>query len=324
MTDDAARVRRLLAPLRDRPVSVDAERLAARRELVVSVLERQSAALALARAARPRRRAAYALLALAAGISLLLGARLLAQRGTLRAGSQRAAVPAPLTFVGGIAATMSNHDFTTAEHGSAELSSATGLGLRLGENTRISVAELVGAGSKNQVLLTQGLLSCTVPHLTEGQRFAVVTPDARVVVHGTVFSVQVDTLRAPGSQTCVAVTDGVVIVQHGDSETALNAGESWGCAPDPESTAARPALLEAPKATKPPASRSGSRAPEHGTLTEETALFQAALASERLGDRTQAQAQLSRLLSRYPSSPLAPEARNALSRIASGSGSATP
>ena len=217
---------------------------------------------------------------------------------------------------------MSNHDVTTAEHGSAELSSATGLGLRLGENTRISVAELVGAAAKNQVLLTQGLLSCTVPHLVEGQRFAVVTPDARVVVHGTVFSVRVNTLSAPGSQTCVAVTDGVVIVQHGNNETALNAGDSWGCAPDTESRAAPPALLEEPRAAKAAASQSRSRAAEHGTLAEETALFQAALASERLGDRAQAQAQLSRLLATYPSSPLAAEARHALARV--GSSTATP
>ena len=317
MTDDAARVRRLLAPLRDRPVSVDPERLAARREYVVGLLERQSATLALRRAARPKRRAAYALAALAAGISLWSGARFLAQRGAAAAVAAHVAAAAPLTFVGGVAATMSNQGVTTAEQGSAELSSATGLGLRLGENTRLSVAELVGPGAKNQVLLTQGLLTCTVPHLLEGQRFAVVTPDARVVVHGTVFSVRVDPVQASGNQTCVTVTDGVVIVRHGDKETALNAGDSWGCGPEPERPAAPSAGADEPKAAKLPGFHGAPHVPEHGTLADETALFQAALASERLGDRAQAQTQLKRLLSKYPSSPLAAEARNALARIAS-------
>jgi TolA-binding protein len=50
-------------------------------------------------------------------------------------------------------------------------------------------------------------------------------------------------------------------------------------------------------------------------LGEENRLFQAALAAERLGQRDQAELSLNRLLSKYPSSPLAPEARRALSRI---------
>ena len=53
-----------------------------------------------------------------------------------------------------------------------------------------------------------------------------------------------------------------------------------------------------------------------GTLAEETALLSSALAAERTGQREKAAAALERLLSRYPESPLAPEARAVRSRVA--------
>jgi hypothetical protein len=218
----------------------------------------------------------------------------------------------------------------TAEQGSAELVNGSGLGLHLGEATRVSLGGLVGASGKNQVDLRQGSITCTVPHLNEGQRFSVATPDARVVVHGTVFSVHVDSKQESGNQTCVRVTDGVVIVQHGGSETALNAGDSWGCAAT--STGAEPASVApsdssaAEDDTGVEASHTASRGAQHaerGTLGDENRLFQAALAAERLGQKEKAELDLNRLLSKYPSSPLAPEARRAQSRIA-GTTSATP
>ncbi len=347
MTDDAAEVRRVLAPLRDRPVSVDAERLAARRARVVGALKRDVRAFAEERKARPRRRAALAVLSLAAAASLLVGARFLTQHG---AGPSQVA----LTFVGSVGDTVAGvsarhlqageslsqdpGEIQTAEQGSAELVNQAGLGLHLGAATRVSLAGLVGANaSKNQVELRQGSVTCSVPHLGDGQRFSVSTPDARVVVHGTVFSVQVDGTRSSGAETCVKVTDGVVIVQHGDAETALNAGDSWGCAGS--ATAATPTndSLTSPSnatpstdATDSADATDGSSEPSHavhsgrvnerGTLGDESRLLQNALAFERLGNKAKAQSELNRLLSKYPSSPLAPEARRALARLASGAG----
>ena len=58
MIDEAGEVRRLLGPLRDRPVSVDQERLAARRARVVSALKQEVRALAAKRVSGRRRRAA--------------------------------------------------------------------------------------------------------------------------------------------------------------------------------------------------------------------------------------------------------------------------
>ena len=338
MSDDASEIKRLLSPLRERPVSVRPERLEARRARIVASLKQEVYALSAERRARPRRRAGYAALGLAAAACLLVGARFFARHD---AGQSLAA----LTFVGSVGDTIAGGganprhlqsgehiyadpgEVETAAQGSAELVNASGLGLHLGEATRVSLGGLIGNERKNQVDLRQGSVTCTVPHLNEGQRFSVSTPDARVVVHGTVFSVQVDSKQSSGNETCVRVTDGVVIVQHGGSETALNAGESWGCGALAlgDNVAAPPA----PPATGEDDSaeavvdtgRVSPRAPAsaRGTLNDEIRLFQAALAAERLGQKDQAELDLNRLLGKYPSSPLAPEARRALTRIASGS-----
>jgi hypothetical protein len=214
-------------------------------------------------------------------------------------------------------------EIESAADGSAELSTSAGLGLTLGGGTRISLTKLVGAGALNQVELRHGLLTCTVPHLREGQRFSVQTPDVRVVVHGTVFSVRVDSTRAQGSGTCVEVTDGVVIVQHAGRETALNAGDRWGCEAKASATLAESAApvptLDSALNDRHPVPRNGARPLERSTLGEESRFLQDALAAERVGQRKRAQSLLEQLLARYPNSPLAPEARRASARIASAS-----
>jgi hypothetical protein len=338
MNDEASELKRLLAPLRDRPVSVDQERLAARRARVVWSLKRDVRALAAARVSRARRRAGYAAISLAAVAGVLFGVHRFGQPGS---------TPSTLavTFVGSVGQTMARSGGTprqlhagealrddpgeieSAAEGSAELLTSAGLGLNLGDATRLSLAGLVGARATNQVELRQGLLTCSVPHLTEGQRFSVQTPDARVVVHGTVFSVRVDSKRMPGSETCVQVTDGVVIVQHAGSETALNAGDRWGCDPSPSARLAGNPALESQRQPVPesavsarhPVPRSSARPAERGTLGEESRLLQDALAAERVGEPARAQSLLNQLLARYPNSPLASEARRASSRIASAS-----
>jgi hypothetical protein len=329
MSDDASQVRRLLGSLRDRPVIVDQERLLARRARVVAALKRDVRVLAEARASRAWRRAGYVALSLAAAAGVLLGVH---QQGKQKSASSALTI----TFVGSIGQTTAQAGITpralhagealrqdpgeiqSAADGSAELVTSEGLGLKMGSATRLSLADLA---SVNQVELRHGLLTCSVPHLREGQRFSVQTPDARVVVHGTVFSVRVDSKRTPGAETCVEVTDGVVIVQHAGGETALNAGDQWGCdaspsAPPPASAAPPPT----PTARERQLVAHGSARPaERSTLGEESRLLQEALAAERVGQPERAQGLLNQLLSRYPNSPLSSEARRASSRIASAS-----
>ncbi|HYQ27032.1 MAG TPA: FecR domain-containing protein [Polyangiaceae bacterium] len=336
MSDEASELRRLLAPLRERPVSVDQERLGARRARVVSSLSRYVRGLAAERASRLRRRTGYAALSLAVAASVAFG--------VYRLGRRASSEPAlAITFVGSVGQTLQRSGGTpralhtgealphepgeieSAADGSAELVTSAGLGLQLGAATRVSLS---GLARVNQVELKQGLLICNVPHMHEGQHFSVETPDARVVVHGTVFSVRVDAKRSHGAQTCVEVTDGVVVVQHDGNLTALNAGDRWGCDSSvgspvaqhtPLAPAVEPVPLEPVRSEPQPLPRGNARHSERGTLGEERRLFQAALAAERVGQPQLAHSLLEQLLGRYPSSPLAPEARRAATRIAHAS-----
>src|SRR4029077_14080829 len=78
------------------------------------------------------------------------------------------------------------------------------------------------------VQLLAGSVRCEVPKLGEGAHFAVHTPDANVMVHGTVFSVEIRAAGGP-RQTCVRVDEGVVSVLRSDREDLLTHGQSSGC-----------------------------------------------------------------------------------------------
>ncbi|HEY2407641.1 MAG TPA: FecR domain-containing protein [Polyangiaceae bacterium] len=340
MNDEAAEVKKLLAPLRDRPVSVaDVERLSLRRARIVASLKQENVRLYDRRA---QRRALSVGLAAALSVAAAAGAWFGVRH--LSAPAAQAAILAEprLTLLGGDTSASANgrllhagdsvgigeSEIQTATRGPAEFKGSSGLDLSLAEATQLSVAGILGDKSSNHVDLRHGEVTCRVPHLADGERFSVVTPDARVVVHGTVFSVRFDPTLSSGNQTCVRVTQGVVIVYHGSGETALNAGDAWGCSALEPAAASAPAgevTQSADDTTHQPspavksshaALRSSPRdVPAHGTLAEETKLLQSALASERVGNLEQSRTLLQTLLSEYPSSPLAHEATRALARV---------
>jgi len=220
-------------------------------------------------------------------------------------------------------------ELRTDETSGASLEAENGLRLDLGERSEVSLAEMAGA-AEHRVELLGGQLACAVPKLETGSSFAVVTPNARVVVHGTKFTVRVDSQEAGVTRTCVRVREGLVAVHHAAGTAMLHAGESWGCPEAPvavgRSVAPSAVTNEALTAVRTThAVRAGRRQassepqPERGrdgTLAKETALLQAALAAERRGRRDAAMAALTRLLADYPESPLVPEARAALKRVA--------
>jgi len=151
------------------------------------------------------------------------------------------------------------------------------------------------------------------------------TPDATVVVHGTVFRVAVSgpTATQPTlPRTCVQVEEGVVSVKTSSAEVFVRAGESWGCATQLEPAAALPLPAEHAAESLPsagvrpskPKERETFKAPS-GTLDEENALFQAGLSAERQGNARAATTSFELLLARYPASPLAADARGALARV---------
>jgi hypothetical protein len=202
------------------------------------------------------------------------------------------------TLVAGDVANLPARGRITTAEGAEALIESKGLEVTLRERTEVGVSD----ESLRSVRVARGGVRCVVPPLGPYRQFSVVTPDATVIVHGTVFSVQFD---RDTKQSCVAVEEGVVSVRHGTGKTWLEAGESWGC---PPSDAA--AADEIPTTNEPSAPRL-----QPGTLAAENALFRSAIAAERKGDDAQARAKLQKLLTKYPESPLAPEARATLARL---------
>jgi hypothetical protein len=340
---DEAKVRELLAPMHAMPIDADGVRFKVDRETVVTTILNAPAAFHAARAARSRR---FAMLGLAAGFAAVLGAgswalaRRSSNRGLTVAGSHGGSSPegqlhisevsgqvtqlqggSRITLAPGARQAVSPEgELVTAENSEASVTAVNGLELKLFENTRVALADLRTTHSFGAVRLENGTIRCRVPHLSEGERFSVITPDATVVVHGTVFSVAV--AGATGAtQTCVRVEEGVVSVHAPSGETRLLGSQSWGCvartadtgpsAPDSPSpgASAKPERPPLPRVAVDPARLTP------GTLDEENRLFQSGLAAERRGDQTAAAESFELLLSRNPHSPLAADARTALARV---------
>ncbi len=171
----------------------------------------------------------------------------------------------------------------------------------------------------SRVFLARGEVHCQVPKLPKGREFAVDTPAARIIVHGTDFSIRV--AEQVQASTCVRVREGLVEVQRGGERSWLGPGSEWGC---------EPARAEAPATPrpKPSAGRSiselrarkrdrhaRSESEPRGTLDAENGLLAAALRAEQAGESSRAKRLFARLLRMFPASPLAPEAKAGLARL---------
>ena len=194
----------------------------------------------------------------------------------------------------------------TSAHAQARIKTENGLEIELRENTRVSLNDMNGAEPRVSLHLDSGAIRCVVPHLADGHSFSVVTPDARVVDRGTIFTVSVMGIGA-AARTVVRVEEGMVVVQHASGETQLTATQSWGSS----SPAAEQPIVVAPIAgstesvARGPAAAGARRTVDtpkqpKGTLGEETSLLQLGLANERKGDLRGAAVSFESLLSRYP------------------------
>lgn len=337
MSDEGTQSRELLSMLRERPVSVDTERARLRKESVLPLVRDIVRENAL-KQQKPKRNRAWIAGGTVAGLAAAAAVAFIIIDPTETADSASVANgPSRIELESGqivhqttpreqrqIAAGESlkmpvNGELHTTSEGFARLRTSGGLAFEVSGESRVSLSEMVPEAEQRRVTLYQGQLRCKVPPLGSGKSFAVATPNTQVVVHGTEFTVEVDSPREGVSATCVRVHEGLVAVHHVGGVSWLNAGNHWGCdEPAPEAASNAPSPPEATAAPLPPARKPAARMPTanpRGTLAKETRLLQSALAAERKGRRAQAARQLQQLLKRYPSSPLAPEARQALRRV---------
>jgi ferric-dicitrate binding protein FerR (iron transport regulator) len=223
------------------------------------------------RASRLRQRKQWSFAALAAGvIGVTIGGWQLVREdrsGVERAGVrvERASAGVALLASDGalLAARRALFDGERIEThaGDAELGFPSGARVQVTEQSSVRV---VHALEDEAFFLSSGKVDVEVPKLGAGQ-FSVRTPDARVVVHGTHFSVAVGS-RAGQPQTRVEVSRGLVSVETGAGEVWLSAGQHW---PTEEASRAAadpplaPSLAAAPeaRAAELPASKARQRAP---------------------------------------------------------------
>jgi hypothetical protein len=325
---EESRLDELLAPLRDEGPELAANRPTIDRE---RVLARMSAATSRAPLERSRRARTMAVLAFAAAMAAAIGVagvRLVAKRtaeGSLEVTASvdvawvRSATPA--IAVGSSGFMPAEGELVTGAHGRARIRTETGIGIDVGESTRVPLADL--APRSKALRLNAGWIECHVPHLAGGETFSVVAPDATVIVHGTVFSVEV---RPDGARTSttVRVEEGEVVVRHATGDVTLAAQQAWTSRVAPNLIAPAPeaaTTVDEPTPREPSSPRGAAhRAPEPaasapGTLDEETKLLRSGLSAERRGDLSGAIASFEQLLARHPQSPLVPDARAALARV---------
>jgi hypothetical protein len=339
MSSEAREARDFLAPLRERPVVVSSdEQQLTRRERVLVHLRAQVRDIPRmhVRTARRRWLAAAGGLAAAAGVALLVtqwAAEGGASAGTTNGQMTVSALSGRVVHVvegvehplsaGSVLGAEPRGELRTASRANVSIEAAAGLQLDLQERSKLGLSELDAGGVSGSVHLSSGQVRCSVPSLPSGEHFSVITPDARVVVHGTVFSVEVRGESVGDTKTCVRVTDGVVVVHRAAAVERLEAGNSSGCelpavaeedqAPV-EEVATPGGKSPRPERVAPPVP--APRAPvKPSTLAEENRLLQSALAAEARGEHRAAEDYLRSLLTNYPKSPLAQDAEAALRRV---------
>jgi hypothetical protein len=215
--------------------------------------------------------------------------------------------------------------------------------LEVGSDTRISVAqqsEVVLSQYRSDlksVMLRGGLIDVDVEPRRDG-RVEVETPHARIVVHGTQFSVAVSQRDESDAATSVRVRRGVVAVWRGGHEVArLRAGEYWSSKkpgakePGAKEPGADPKTVERAVASsmehvaaKPASTMTASRVParrptpapkaapavvDASTLAEQNKLFRLAIDARNRSDDERAVKHFDALLAKFPHSALAQEAR---------------
>ncbi|HTV18488.1 MAG TPA: FecR domain-containing protein [Polyangiaceae bacterium] len=221
------------------------------------------------------------------------------------------------------------------EQGSATLGFPSGASAKVSSKSSLKITR---TRQSEALFLARGGVDVEVPKLDPTRGFSVETPDARVTVHGTHFSVVVEP-SADGPRTRVQVTHGIVSVQQGGREVFLTAGQSWATAVAPSTTEGKAATEptseidagldeddEVDEALPAPAAddKHGARAPrrhfDSRELADQNRRFARAMTHKKNGEPKAALRELGGILKRYPGSPLTQELRVERLRLLRGLG----
>jgi hypothetical protein len=305
---DGLSIEELVAPMARRDVEPQGDGFAVDRGRVLA---------RMAAASRPEhqsrgRTIAWSALASAAAVALVLAG----WRWHQRHDAAPAVAALDVAIVGGTAKRdPATDELETAAGAEARVQAPDGIVIDVGGSSHVALRELRSATSRLRVL--SGTVRCHVTRRKAEHAFEVVTPDATIVDLGTVFTVSIE---GPHT-TRVTVEEGEVLIQGASGATRLEAPRSWSSVPVLAPTPAPvQALSPHPPAATPKTLRTKAapKAQPAGTLEQESQLLRLGLAAERQGRSGEAIAALSRLLRDYPQSPLAPDARAALSRLEAG------
>lgn len=199
---------------------------------------------------------------------------------------------------------------TTTADAEASLLLPRGVRIKLASSTELSLTRVLE--TEQRLRLGRGYTEISVPRPGGPGVFSVDTPDSQVVVHGTEFSVRVEQdPRTNTFETVVSVTRGSVFVSHDGEQRLLELGTTWSS--HARDTAPPPATAFEPQAS-PPLTPPGRPKAAHAavappSLAEQNRLFQAFLDARAAGDDARAVRMLDELLTRFPDTPLADQAR---------------
>jgi hypothetical protein len=256
-----------------------------------------------------------------AGIDGVSGTVVLTQEGTRR-------------IVGGGERSLHDGDSLLTTVGARARVATSKSSVKLSEATELRVSR--PSSAEERISLRRGRVDVSVEKAVEAKRAVVVeTPDAEVVVRGTIFDVRVEPAGA-ATTTHVHVTRGSVwVLSKGVQVALLGEGQSWSsagvvaeAAPLPAPAPAADAAAVAPQA--PAAKALGVTLPKEaaaprkpGTLAEENRLYSAAVEARNRGESARAAELFGELLATYPQSPLREVAQVERFRSLSRAGQAT-
>jgi TolA-binding protein len=346
----------LRALAEERIPSEEPEALALRRERLVPIVALQ---IRQANEQRDRRArvARYGKVALAAAsVVLALGVGYRVQRSEVRSDaavhSSGSHVAAVRDVKGTLVVTHAGRARVVSPSEVAELSlgdelstAADGHALLKTERSAIKVEpatqlSMAHGALEERIHLSVGRVELKVQKQPHSNRSVVVeTPNAEVVVRGTMFSVSVDS-EQDVPVTHVRVTEGSVWILHDGKRDLVSVGNEWTSnrsrsetaeASAPAQASTPPAVVSVPAALSAPpaAARNASSVARtaSGSLGEENRMFQAAVDARNHGDDARALELFGALLARYPNGRLSEEARvermRALRRVGNAAGAAS-